>query len=168
LFDAAGLAMTALGVAMAAAGMVWIGRLVPRAPASDPAADAADLLAATLRGGAGLPEALDVVAEITPALDRAHRLSRLGLRWSDALRRSGEEGPASLGATIDVAHRGGVPVAGALEAFAARRRVDRTRIHRTGVLRAPVLMVLPLVLCVLPSFLLLAIVPFIRGVSAAP
>lgn len=168
LFDAAGIATLALGIALAAAGMVWIARLVPRAPDADPAGDAADLLAAALRGGVGLPQALDVVAEITPTLERAHRLSRLGLRWSEALRRSGEEGPAWLGATIEVAQREGAPLAGALQEFAARRKVDRARTHRTGVLRAPVLMVLPLVLCVLPSFLLLAIVPFIRGMSSAP
>lgn len=168
LFDAAGLALFVVGAALAGAGMAWIARLVPRPPANDPAADAADLLAATLRGGAGLTQALDVVAEVTPALAQARRMSRLGLRWSDALRRSEEEGPASLGATIDVAQREGVPLAGALEALAARRRADRARAHRTRLLRAPVLMVLPVVLCVLPSFLLLAVVPFIRGVSGAP
>jgi tight adherence protein B len=168
LFDAVGLATLILGAALAGAGMAWIARLLPHVPGADPAADAADLLAAALRGGAGLPDALDVVAEISPALQRAHRLSRLGLPWSEALRRSGEEGPAWLGETIDVARREGAPLADALEEFAARRRVDRSRAHRTRVLRAPVLMVLPLVLCVLPSFLLLAIVPFIRGMSNAP
>ncbi|MGH2694163.1 MAG: type II secretion system F family protein [Actinomycetota bacterium] len=168
VFDAAGLAIMVVGAALAGAGMAWIARLVPRPPATDPAADAADLLVATLRGGAGLTQALDVVAEITPTLARARRMSRLGLRWSDALRRSGGEGPASLGVTIDVAQREGVPLVGALEAFAARRRADRSRVHRTELLRAPVLMVLPLVLCVLPSFLLLAVVPFLRGVSGSP
>jgi hypothetical protein len=49
--------------------------------------------------------------------------------------------------------------------FAARRRAARSRDFDAAMRRAPVLMVVPLVICVLPSFLLLGVAPFLRGLS---
>jgi tight adherence protein B len=168
MFDLAGLVTIAVGAALAGGGMLWIARLVPPLPPSDRTADVAELLAATLRGGPSLTEALDAIADLSPdVLARPRRLRRLGLRWSEALHRSGGE-VAELGAAIVVAEREGLPLVDALRVFAMRRRADATRAHRLALRRAPVLMVVPLALCVMPSFLLLAVVPLIRGISVGP
>jgi Flp pilus assembly protein TadB len=53
----------------------------------------------------------------------------------------------------------GVPLALRLQQLHERREVTRSRIALTTARRAPVKMLLPLVLCCLPAFVLLSIVP---------
>ena|GEM_PF-1657694 len=175
--DRFGATMAALGIALAVAGMRWIGTLVPRPPQADDAtAAAADATASLLRGGAPLRVALEVAAqhssrELQADMQRAHRRVVLGASWPDALN-SLEDSPnrealGSLAATLAAAETMGLPVAGALEAYAERRRALRARSLEAQMKRAPVLMVIPLVLCVLPSFVILALGPFLRGLSLA-
>jgi hypothetical protein len=56
-----------------------------------------------------------------------------------------------------------MPLADALESFAERWRRERTSAFDARLRRAPVLIVIPLTLLVLPSFLLLGVAPFVRG-----
>jgi pilus assembly protein TadC len=49
--------------------------------------------------------------------------------------------------------------------FARRRRRRLQLEFDAATKKAPVMMVVPLVLCVLPSFCLLALAPFLRGLS---
>ncbi|MGH2730814.1 MAG: type II secretion system F family protein [Actinomycetota bacterium] len=170
LLDPPGVMMLVLGAGLAAAGMRWINRLIPRPPAADdPAAEVAEAAAAVLRGGVNLGCALAATAahHPDPLLGRTTRRVRLGCPWPAALRRSGEHGYATLGEVIERTDRLGLPPAVALEDFAALRRAERAQEFERAVRRAPVLMVVPLVLCVLPAFALLALGPFLRGLTIA-
>jgi tight adherence protein B len=171
LFDGPGIVLSLAGAGLAVAGMAWITRLVPRPDTSDDgAAQVAEWTACVIRGGASLPGALEAISEHPPppvasSLARARRLVRLGLCWTDALGRCGEEGLADLGAAMSDSEGLGLPVAGSLGDFAARRRAARAREFEIATKRAPVLMMVPLALCVLPSFVLLGLGPFLRGLS---
>jgi Flp pilus assembly protein TadB len=171
LFDPVGVALLAAGAALALAGLHWIGRLVPQPPKSDdPAAAVAELIATVLSAGVGLRQALDHIAPRAPAeirdpFGRAQRRVALGSTWPEALKASSHSDVAALGASLLTAQRLGVPAAAALRSFAGRLRDRRALAFEEKNRRAPVLMVVPLVTCVLPSFLLLALGPFIRGLS---
>jgi tight adherence protein B len=170
LLDAVGLVTLAVGVALAMAGLVWIERLVPSADLlEDPAALVGEITAGVLDGGSGLTGALEVVSEhclvpIRPALDRARRRVRLGESWPDALSMCGDESLRELASTVRRAENLGVPVARSLEAWADSRRTRLGRDFEAAIRRAPVLMVVPLTVCVLPSYLVLALGPFLRSV----
>lgn len=166
----AGFLLLLSGVALAATGLWWIGKLVPAPLADDPAAALADELAVALRGGAQLIPALDALAAVPPAgleddLDRARRRVALGRTWTAALTERGGALP-SLAHVVERAASCGIPPAGPLREWAAARRSEvRTEFDR-AVQRAPVLMVVPLTACVLPSFALLAFGPFLLGALA--
>lgn len=169
LFDGFGIVLLVCGVGLAAAGFVWIDRLLPRV---DPqhadlpwvAATAATLMSA----GLGLREALHTAVEDRPPddpLQRARRRVDLGMTWPDALAASSEAELSFLGRSLRHSHALGVPAATALEALASRALDDRRRAFDATTKRAPVMMVFPLVLCVLPSFGLLALASFLRGLT---
>ncbi len=61
------------------------------------------------------------------------------------------------------AERYGLPLAPVLERLAAEARQQRRRAAETAARQLPVRLSLPLVLCTLPSFVLLAIVPLLLG-----
>jgi tight adherence protein B len=171
-FGPAGAAVVVLGIALAAAGLWWIGRLVPAPPgADDGAATLADDLAVALAGGIGLGPALEAAAEHPPtglesALARAGRRASLGESWTKALRREGGA-LASLAAVVARSLAWGVPAAEPLREWARARRDEvRTEMQRS-LRRAPVLMVVPLTVCVLPSFALLAFGPLVLGAFGA-
>lgn len=171
LMDPVGLVLIVLGGGLSVVGIMWIGRLVP-SPGSgdDPAASLADLVAAVMVAGVDLSTCLDAVAGTFPAgatdhLGRAKRLTRLGLGWPDALGRSEEPSLRELGASLQRANRLGLPVAAALNGWARARREEIAREFETATRRAGVLMMIPLATCVLPSFILLGVAPFLRGLS---
>lgn len=172
LFDGPGIALLMGGTALAWSGLRWMTRLVP-VPASfdDGAAATADVVASVLRGGAGLRAALDAVTRHPPTgveegLRRAAQLVCLGVTWTQALQRSSDASLVELGSRLLHAQSKGVPAAASLIAFAVARRAQRARELEAAIKRAPVMMVVPLVVCVLPAFILLGLGPFIRGLGA--
>ena len=171
LLDPAGAVVLGAGIILAIGGLAWMGRLVPRPPEHDDGAAAvADLVASALRAGSTAGAALSCLAERPPHevgtdLRRVRRLTRLGLTWPHALQRAADGGLQELGRQLTYAHRFGLPVAGLLERFARSRRRGRHREFELSVRRASVWMMIPLALCVLPSFVLIAIVPYLRGLS---
>ncbi len=169
LMDPLGLAMLSVGIALALAGLHWIGRLVPRAPADDPIASLCGHVAALLRAGLCLSNALDLAcAGTVPALGsslaRARALVRLGAKWPEALL-SADPRFAPLSTVLERSTRMGSPLAGQLEELAAARRAESRRSFERTMKRAPVLMVVPLTCCILPSYALLGLGPFLRSIS---
>ncbi len=170
LLDPAGIVLIGAGVALVAAGMKWISRLMPRPPESDEIATAAaTLVASVVRGGVPPALALDALAAAPPAggdeLRRARRLVCLGFGWTAALKRSLDPGLRSLGTVFEAAESFGLPLAGSLERFVSQRRKESARHFEAALKRSSVLMMVPLTLCVLPAFVLLGLGPFLRGLS---
>ncbi|MBL8775999.1 MAG: type II secretion system F family protein [Acidimicrobiales bacterium] len=137
---------------------------------------------------AELPEVVDLfvlavgsgltVALAVPAVARHHRgllgealvdvarQARLGRRLGDAL----ADLPDVLGervrplATVLVSsERYGVALLPALERLAAEARLERRRAAEATARRVPVKLLFPLVLCTLPAFALLTVVPLLAG-----
>jgi Flp pilus assembly protein TadB len=170
LFDAPGLALIAVGLGLGGVGLWWMGRIVPSPEGlGDPCAALATLMAGVCEAGTSPGAALEVIAGCVGAplgedLDRARRLASLGATWPEALRRA-DAGLADLAAVIQRATISGAPVAAPLRSLAASRRLQAARDFEARLRRAPVVMVVPLTLCVLPSFAVLGLAPFLRGVS---
>ncbi|MGH2819981.1 MAG: type II secretion system F family protein, partial [Actinomycetota bacterium] len=171
LTDPAGILLLVAGSAFAVAGLAWIEKLFPRPPnLDDGAAALADRLAGILRAGASLEGALAVMssrspADVTEGMQRAARLVRLGAGWPEALLRSRDPSLRGLGTTLRQARALGLPLAGALELFARTRREAGARRFEEAIRRAPVKMMVPLTLCVLPAFVLLGLGPFLRSLA---
>jgi Flp pilus assembly protein TadB len=166
------------GVAVAAVVWVVAGRLEPRAvrlrreEVRRDLPHVVTLLAAALRSGAAPASAIDLVCRALPGA-AAERLVPVAARlqlggdpvaiWA-GLADDVALGP--LGRTLSRAHRTGAPVVEAVEGLgddlARRARADvEDRARAIGV-RAAV----PLGLCLLPSFLLLGIVPLAVSLAA--
>lgn len=172
LFDPLGVVIMSAGVLLSAAGLFSIEWLIPSAsPPDDMAATVADIVAGVISGGVGLHVAMSSLATLGPpevraALHGAHGAVRLGSTWARALEERGSPELQCLVPVLEEARSLGLPVARALEMLSSRRReLQATEIERR-LRRAPVLMVVPLAAFALPSFILLGIVPFLRGLAA--
>jgi tight adherence protein C len=99
------------------------------------------LLAADLAAAAGRPRADALLDHLSPLGDRAHALAQ-----------------------VLVDHlRYGVPLLPALERSSLEMRLDRRRAAELEARRVPVRLLGPLVLCVLPAFALLTVVPLLAA-----
>jgi tight adherence protein C len=131
-----------------------------------------DLLGAALLAGLNPHKAVLRVAERAPEalhedLGLAAAVLRLGGTPAAALRaaaeRSGLDELRAAAAALEAAERWGAPPAEALAARAEALR-SRTRLHAEAEAgRAAVRLVFPLVLCFLPAFVLLIVVPTVVG-----
>ncbi len=128
-----------------------------------------ELVAVALRAGASPASAVDRVAVLTAGLpaEPIHRAAaqiRSGLpateAWS-ALRELPGPSGRSMADLLASAERTGAPIADAMAGLADSARAERRRRFETRVQRLPILLLGPLVLCVLPSFLLLVCVPIV-------
>jgi pilus assembly protein TadC len=170
LFDIVGIVAITSRFLLAVAGMKWMTRLVPSPTGEPPAAAVADRMAALLEGGLPLAEAASACvtrppAELAGQLESARRRVALGCSWANALARSDDRSLARLGSRLVGSQSLGVPAARALRIAADSQRRDADTAFDAALRRAPVLMVVPLVICVLPSFCLIGLVPFMRGFS---
>ncbi len=68
-----------------------------------------------------------------------------------------------LASSIAMADRDGLPLAPVLDRLAAEARAERRRLGQAEARRLPVRLSFPLVVCTLPSFVLLAIAPAVLG-----
>jgi tight adherence protein B len=170
VFDKTGVVLLAAGGGLALGGLVWMSRLVPTPPADDAVAVVADIVASVLHGGAGLTTALNVAADFAPQgmrepMCRARRRVRLGTSWPNALSDSGDDALRALAVWVRRSSQHGVPAADALRRLSAARREERLRAFDASMRRAPVWMILPLSLCVLPAYALLGLGPYLRSIS---
>ena len=133
--------------------------------------DALDLLVLSIRAGY-LPA--QAVGEITPYLPVALQPSfsavdqalQCGDRFADALGQLRLQlGPIAqpLVDSLSAADRYGLPLAPVLERLSFEARQQRRRDTDSAARELPVRLAVPLVLCTLPSFVLLAIVPLLLG-----
>ena len=128
-----------------------------------------DLLVVSVQGGMLPAQALvEAATLVRPPLGEAldalgARLAR-GERFADALHVLVDRlGPRALGlvATVVAADRHGLPLAPAVERLADEARGQRRRLAEAAARELPVRLSFPLVLCTLPSFALVAIVPLL-------
>nr|WP_283251117.1 type II secretion system F family protein [Rhabdothermincola salaria] len=122
--------------------------------------------------GAGLSvhQAIEVVAPraaapLGPALDEVCRRVTLGIRLGDALDELADLGDEArpLVAALAGAARYGSPLGAALDRVAVDARLLRRRRAEERARKLPVQLLFPLVMCVLPAFGLLAVVPLLAG-----
>jgi len=150
-----------LGLTLGVVGYRWLLRVIPHPPEEDPNEAVAEEVASSLDAGCSLDAALHRALAARGALAPVLRRARLGLPWRSAL--SGHL-PGVADALAD-AERTGAPIAQALRATAVTVRMEKRHRFERHVQRAPVKMVVLLVTCCLPAFVLIAIVPLLRGLS---
>jgi len=168
LSDPIGIALIGAGSAIGAVGFVWMRRTVPSlAVLDDPIGDMAQLIAAAVRAGTPIGAAFELAARgplghHRPYVERALRLARLGSRWHAALALTNHAPLEELASVVKRTSGMGTPLAPALDAWVGARRTIAAGELERSLKRAPVRMIPPLTLCVLPAFILLGLGPFVR------
>jgi tight adherence protein C len=132
--------------------------------------DVVDLFGVAAGGGLTVHHAVGAVARVVDGpvgttLGEVQRRVSMGVRLADALTLLGHLGaPARpLMAALVSAERDGAPLAGPLERVADDARDRRRRRAEERARRVPVRLLFPLVLCVLPAFALVTVVPLLAG-----
>ena len=130
--------------------------------------DAVDLFRLAVGAGLSVHQAVDAVAPRAPApidatLSEVRRRVGVGVRLGDALDVLDDLGDPvlPLAAALRGAARYGTPLGPSLERVGADARVLRRRRAEEEARRLPVQLLFPLVVCVLPAFGLLAVVPLL-------
>ncbi|MCE9621762.1 MAG: type II secretion system F family protein [Actinomycetia bacterium] len=147
--------------------------LVRRAERALP--DAIDLFVLAVRAGHLPSAAIDIVlphldTALRPAFNEVSDAVHDGVRFADALTRLPQRlGPlaAPLADSLIAADRYGLPLAPVLDRLADEARQHRRRLVDASARQLPVRLSLPLVLCTLPSFVLLAVVPLLLAAFAS-
>jgi tight adherence protein C len=161
-----------VGVAVFA-GWRWWDRGRPRRREAEIRAvlpDVIDLFRLAVGAGLSVHEAIGVVAPralepVGAALGEVRRRVGLGVRLGDALVALDDLGDAArpLQSALTATARYGVPLGAALDRVAVDARMLRRRRAEEQARKLPVKLLFPLVLCVLPAFGLLAVVPLLAG-----
>lgn len=136
-----------------------------------------DLLAVAAASGANVRRAVEATANrhrgpASDALRKSLRAVAAGDRLSDALSavvaqstaREAEALRPLESVLVDSDHYG-TPLAPSLQRLSDDLRIHRQRRAETRARRIPVRLLLPLVLCVLPAFALLTVVPLFAGIA---
>jgi len=138
---------------------------VARAGSVDEVAVAADLLAVATAAGCSVHEAVLGAGEAcgpgAPLADAAAALRHGGALEEvlDRLARHPPSGWHTLATTLGVSAASGAPASGVLRRLAAQERTRARRDRERRARRLPVVLLLPLVGLVLPSFVLVTLVP---------
>ncbi len=144
-----GVGAAGLGVVLALLGRAWMRRLVRRAQPPPPTTGLA--LLALAAGGGGSPES-------------ARALVQAELRASGVDTATDDE---MLGALVELSRRSGAPLGELARAEADEARRGARDDARATAERLGVRLMLPLGACVLPSFLLLGVVPMLVGLISS-
>lgn len=167
-----------LALLVAAGGYVVLGRLSPAALLRRREENVAalpqvcDLLAVCLESGLPLRGATRALAEIVPgsvpeALTRVCDRVSLGIPEAEAWRELAEEpGLEVLGREVARTVGSGIALAQVLRGLAVDARREAHAAAEVKAKRVGVRSVLPLMVCFLPAFILLGIVPIIGGIVA--
>lgn len=133
--------------------------------------EAIDMIAAVLRAGHSPIEALSIVAThvdpvLRPAFEAAERESCDGGRFVDslgALERALGSRVRPLVDALEAGHRLGVPLDRMVDQLASDAHAIRRRHLERSARELSIGLSLPLVMCILPSFLLLVVAPTLIG-----
>ena len=133
--------------------------------------DALDLLVLSIRAGYLPAQAIVEIgpflsSSLRPAFAAVGEAMRGGSRFAEALGELRTRiGPVAepLVDSLSAADRYGLPLAPVLERLSFEARQQRRRDTDAAARELPVRLAMPLVLCTLPSFVLLAIVPLLLG-----
>ncbi|MGZ4679548.1 MAG: type II secretion system F family protein [Ilumatobacteraceae bacterium] len=133
--------------------------------------DTLDLMVLSIRAGYLPAQAVIEVARFLPptlraSFGRVDQAMQSGARFADALQQlCAHLGPIAqpLVDSLSSADRYGLPIAPVLERLAFEARQQRRRDADAAARELPVRLAVPLVVCTLPSFVLLAIVPLLLG-----
>jgi len=156
----AGLALLASGLLLQVVGRVWVSRLFTAPPRSDDAR-LIETLAAALAAGLTVAEAIAHLPQWHDDMKAGAAASRLdsGLHEAlDELRSVSPDVTAAIDLLENAAHDG-LPLAARLDEFADDLRNRRAESYRAHIRTMSVKANIPLVVCVLPSFVLLAMAP---------
>jgi tight adherence protein C len=133
--------------------------------------DCIDLFIAALRAGYSPAQGINFLGQHAPGILRpnfiaASRRIDEGERFIDAIRLLQSEIGAVSQSMCDVLISGdrlGIPVENLLFQLGNEARLNRRRRAETEARQLPIRLSLPLVMCILPSFVILIIVPTIAG-----
>lgn len=137
--------------------------------------DAIEMLILVVRAGMTPHQAVSMLTErapapVRPAFVEVDRRRARGATLADALRALPDlVGPGAnvVADTLAMAERYGTPIADALEQLSVDVRERRVRQAEAEARKLPIRMSFPLVVCTLPSFVLIAIVPAVLGALAS-
>ena len=155
-----------VGIAVNRIGAAWTRVMVRRATHA-PADDIAELtghLAVALHTGNGITEALMAARHLSPGAAAVAAALRNGHRIEEALAQLPQTSASiRLTHTLIAAHRDGLPVAMTVHQLADDAHEAGRRAVETSIRRLPTTLAFPVVMCTLPSFLLITVAPMMLG-----
>jgi tight adherence protein B len=155
-----------LGFVLNRIGWRWISSLISRAVRDQPddIGQLTEHLCVSLRTGLSMTLACERWRTISPTGHSVAALIRTGAPLEEALLPLAVAHPITgrnLGHTIVEAERDGLPILDTVMRLATDHRSERRRHIDTRIRQLPTRLSIPLVLCVLPSFLLLTVAPIV-------
>ena len=155
-----------IGMALNRVGWRWITSLIARAVHDQPddIGQLTEHLCVSLRTGLSMSLACERWRTVSPMGSSVADLISAGAPLEEALLPIATAHPITgknLGHTIVEAERDGLPILDTVLRLAADHRNERRRQIDTRIRQLPTRLSIPLVLCVLPSFLLLSVAPLV-------
>ncbi|PHX70924.1 MAG: hypothetical protein CK521_05995 [Acidimicrobium sp.] len=155
-----------LGFVLNRIGWHWISTLISRAIRYEPdvIGQLTEHLCVSLRTGLSMTHACERWHTVSPTGNAVAELISAGAPLEEALLPLATADPISgknLGHTIVEAERDGLPILDTVMRLATDHRTQRRRQTDMRIQQLPTHLTIPLVLCVLPSFLLLSVAPLV-------
>ena len=155
-----------LGFVLNRIGWRWISTLISRAIRYEPdvIGQLTEHLCVSLRTGLSMTQSCERWRTVSPTGDSVADLISGGAPLEEALLPLATADPISgknLGHTIVEAERDGLPILDTVMRLATDHRTQRRRQTDMRIQQLPTHLTIPLVLCVLPSFLLLSVAPLV-------
>jgi tight adherence protein B len=155
-----------LGFVLNRVGWRWISTLISRAVRYEPdvIGQLTEHLCVSLRTGLSMTHACERWRTLSPTGNSVADLISAGAPLEEALLPLATADPISgknLGHTIVEAERDGLPILDTVTQLATDHRAQRRRQTDMRIQQLPTHLTIPLVLCVLPSFLLLSVAPLV-------
>ena len=155
-----------LGFVLNRIGWRWISTLISRAIRYEPdvIGQLTEHLCVSLRTGLSLTQSCERWRTVSPTGNSVADLISGGAPLEEALLPLATADPISgknLGHTIVEAERDGLPILDTVMRLATDHRTQRRRQTDMRIQQLPTHLTIPLVLCVLPSFLLLSVAPLV-------